>query len=250
MNNWLKEQSRKMRLFMVGLRVGFVAAVMVTTVPMIAYTQTTEPVIESRPAAVDTNPARIGNSMATDAPAQTGSLTKSGIPAAVDVEIQSRFNELRRELLDDRANTIDWWLAVTALVLTFFGIVVAIAGFLGFRRFREIETEAKKSAAAAAKSAEDAQYRVKEIEKNWEKSEKMTGEIQELRGMNAVFAGNNPNEMRQAARSVPENSEPSLTDKAIRLNPDDDVAYFNRGNSKATLADMTTPSPIIMRQSG
>ena len=56
-----------------------------------------------------------------------------------DAEIDHRFNELRRELLDDRASTINWWLAIVALVLTFFAIVVPIAGLFGFREFREIK---------------------------------------------------------------------------------------------------------------
>ena len=69
--------------------------------------------------------------------------------------------------------------------------------------------------------------------------------------MNDVFADNNPNEMRQVARSVPESPEPSLTDKTIQLNPDDDaiadydeairlnpddaITYYSRGNLKAAL---------------
>ena len=52
-------------------------------------------------------------------------------------------NELRGEILDKRAESIDRWLAVTAIVLTFFGIVVAVAGYIGFERFREIEKEAQ-----------------------------------------------------------------------------------------------------------
>ena len=52
-------------------------------------------------------------------------------------------NDLRGEILDKRAAYIDRWLAVTAIVLTFFGIVVAVAGYIGFERFREIEKEAQ-----------------------------------------------------------------------------------------------------------
>ena len=62
---------------------------------------------------------------------------------AAEVEILHRFNELGRELLDHRARTVDWWLAATAIFLTLFGIVAVVAGYLSFRRFREIETEAR-----------------------------------------------------------------------------------------------------------
>ena len=53
MNNTPQWRYRIIRLLIAGLRLGFVAAVMVMTVPMIAYTQTTEPVIESRPSGYD-----------------------------------------------------------------------------------------------------------------------------------------------------------------------------------------------------
>ena len=47
--------------------------------------------------------------------------------AVADADISRRFseirNELRRELLDDRAKTIDWWLRAAAIYLTLFGIV-------------------------------------------------------------------------------------------------------------------------------
>ena len=72
-----------------------------------------------------------------------------------EAEIQRRFNDLRRELLDDRADTINWWLTATAIFLTFFGIVVVLGGYFGFGRFREIEAEAKKYAEEARKVVEE-----------------------------------------------------------------------------------------------
>ena len=87
---------------------------------------------------------------------------------AADVETQRRFdnlrNELRHELLGNRADTINWWLTATAIFLTFFGIVVVLGGYIGFRRFREIEAEAKKYAEEARKSAE----KIKELKKRAE----------------------------------------------------------------------------------
>ena len=67
------------------------------------------------------------------------------IDSATAVDIQRSFNELKSEYLDDRADYIDMWLTVVAIVLTFFGIVIAILGIVGYRRFRELEAEAKRS---------------------------------------------------------------------------------------------------------
>ena len=68
--------------------------------------------------------------------------------SAADVELDRRLNELRREfqddrheLLDKRAESINRWLAVMAIVLTFFGIVAVAVGFISFERFRVLEKE-------------------------------------------------------------------------------------------------------------
>ena len=108
-------------------------------------------------------------------------VTLDTLPAAEDTEIEStaadgetqrRFdnlrNELRHELLGYRADTINWWLAATAIFLTFFGIVVVLGGYIGFRRFREIEAEAKKYAEGARKSAE----KINELKKQAEEDAK------------------------------------------------------------------------------
>ena len=72
------------------------------------------------------------------------------VSAAAAVETQYRFdelrNELRRELLDDRANTINWWLNIILIVLGFLSVVAAAGVYLGLSSLREIKDEAKKSA--------------------------------------------------------------------------------------------------------
>lgn len=81
------------------------------------------------------------------------------VSAVADVETQRRFdelrNELRRELLDDRADTINWWLTAVAIFLAVLGIVAVLVGYIGFSRFREIEAEAKKYAEEARKAVEE-----------------------------------------------------------------------------------------------
>lgn len=102
--------------------------------------------------------------------------------AATEVEIQRRFNELRREFLDDRTDTINWWLTATAIFLTLIGVVVpivgAIAAYFGFNRFRRIEEEARRSVDQARRSAEEAERHVKRIRERREQAEEYVQRIQ------------------------------------------------------------------------
>ena len=103
--------------------------------------------------------------------------------AATEVEIQRRFSELRRELLDDRADTINWWLAATAIFLTLIGVVIPIVGgiaaYIGFNRFRGIEAEARQSVEQARRSAVEAARHVEDIRKYRERSEEDTQRIRD-----------------------------------------------------------------------
>ena len=91
---------------------------------------------------------------------------KNGRAAAAEVENQRRFNELRRELLDDRrefldarAKNVDQWLAAIAVGLTAIGVVAPIVAFiiglLGFQRFRDIETEGRQHVAESKEYAKE-----------------------------------------------------------------------------------------------
>ena len=214
MNNPWDRKTGVIRLLTAGVWTALIAVSLAAASPMMTFAQTTEPAIESAPAAATAaeataNPAGDENILDNDTSAQTGSPGGPAISATVEVSIQNRFNELRRELLDDRGNTIDWWLAVIAIVLTFFGIVVAIAGFLGFSRFREIERQAKASVETATRHAEAAKRHVEEIERNREQSEKM------LQRMTAQAAADDPAQASQTVEDVRENPRASLIDKAI-----------------------------------
>ena len=88
---------------------------------------------------------------------------KNGTAAVTEVETQRRFNELdrklldnRRELLDSRFKLVDWWLIAIAIVGTIFG-------YIGFERFREIETQGRQHVTKAEDSAEEASRLLKEI---------------------------------------------------------------------------------------
>jgi hypothetical protein len=136
---------------------------------------------------------------------------------AGDAEIQRRFdklrNELRRELLDDRADTIDWWLTATALFLTLLGALAAFLSIIGFSRFREIEAEAKKS-------IEEAQRRVEEINELNKRAGEATQQIERERGRitRASVLSDDPDRARQAEEAspeVPQKSAASPLDRAI-----------------------------------
>ena len=141
---------------------------------------------------------------ATDAEAATHSesTTKPAISDEVEVELQRRFNEFDRrfnerqkEILDNRENSINRWLAIVAIVLTVFGIAVPIAGVWGFKEFEEIKTQA--------------QSYVKEIKQYRDEAESLTQDI------NAEIVANDPAKAKQIIEDVRENPKASPTDKAI-----------------------------------
>ena len=118
---------------------------------------------------------------ATDGPtflsAQTAgpsTAQKTEATAAAEVEIQRQLNELRREALDDRSDTLGLWLAVIGILAT---LVVGAAGYIGVNkyreshRFREIEAEARQSTEKAREAAEQAVVNVQRIKKNVDRSE-------------------------------------------------------------------------------
>ena len=119
------------RLLTAEARTGLVVAAMAATVPMITFAQETARTNESISVAAkvpitDASPSVDKNSMENDQAVQIVPPVRSSVPARDEVEIQSRFNELRRELLDNRAPYIDRWLFVIGIALTFLGIVAVV----------------------------------------------------------------------------------------------------------------------------
>ena len=196
------------------VRTSLVAAAIGTAVPTVASAQRAESVVRGAPtkakeAITEASPTGGKSRVDGDTSLQTSPPAESATRTPVEAEIQSRFNELRRELLDNRGDTIDWWLAVVAIVLTFFGIVVAIAGFLGFSRFREIEREAKASAETATKYAENARQYVEEIKENRDRSNVIFQDI------TARAAADDPARASQTVENVRGSPNVSLIDSAI-----------------------------------
>ena len=186
---------------------------MALSIAAITFAQATEPATESAPEA-DTG--EVDSALPPSGTASTDNgLTSQSDPSTepvssstVEFENQRRLNEFQSEYLDDRADTLNRWLDFVAIVLTFFAVAVALAGFLGFRRFREIETEAKNSAKAASDHAKDAKSYTEETKSNRDKSENY------FRGRTTKTDVNDP-DTKQAVKDARENPEASLTDKAI-----------------------------------
>ena len=125
--------------------------------------------------------------------------------AATDDEIQHHFNELKRELLNDQAKTLDRWLTAVTIVLTALSVIAVFLGYIGFNRFREIETEARQNVAKA-------QHYVEEIKKKRDKATLLVKDVEELATKVAV---NDLKKAGETAKRVYENPESSPIDRAI-----------------------------------
>ena len=141
---------------------------------------------------------------------------KNGRDLAAEVDSQQRLNELQRELLDTRGEfldartkNVDWWLTATAVFLTLLGIVAVIAGYLSFKRFGEIEAEARQNVAASKEHAEEAERLVEEI-----RASKAAAKAQ-LEELTAEGASQKPQEAARTVASVQRDPTASVIDRAI-----------------------------------
>ena len=169
--------------------------------------QTEKPAAVNAPssAKVQSDSAEVQSS--SDEPEQKQpTLTPDRDTAAADVENERRFNELRRELLDDwakvideRAKMIDWWLVVIAIFLTFLAIIVPIIALIGgrfsFKKFNEIKDEAQRY--------------VEEIKARRDEADSL------VKGMNAEVVGDDPDKASEVVENVQQNPDSSPMDRAI-----------------------------------
>ena len=182
------------------IQIGLAVVAMATLVPMTAFPQASEGAKEVTSSVAE---IAVGNTQRSNGENNTNSgfsknsdfQTLPNVATNYEVGVQTQFNEIRRELLDERAFSIDLWLAVIGIVLTFFGVVVVIAGIFGYRKFREIEEEAK--------------HHLQEIRKIREKADA------EFSDLDASFTDANPKEASQTVTIIRDNPDASLVDKAI-----------------------------------
>ena len=108
-------------------------------------------------------------------------------------------NELRRELLDDRAKTLDWWLAATAIFLTFLAIIIPIIALIGgrfsFKKFNEIKDQAQRY--------------VEEIKTRRDEADSL------VKGMNAEVVGDDPDRASEVVENIQQNPDSSPIDRAV-----------------------------------
>ena len=109
--------------------------------------------------------------------------------------------------------------------MTLLGIVAVIAGYLSFKRFREIEAEARQNVTASQQYTEEARHLVEEIKAKRHEAESL------MEGLNAQIASDDPGKATQAILSVRQNPEASLTDKAIS----DAVSLQQQGKRDAAI---------------
>ena len=134
---------------------------------------------------------------------------RNGIDAAAYVETQRRLNELQGELLNYREKAADRSFNGLVIILTLVGIILALAGYVGFEKFDEIRDEISQHAEEArdeiSQHVGEVERLVSEIEKERNKAVELTAEI----------AAKNPKESARTVASVQGDPAASLIDRAI-----------------------------------
>ena len=197
---------------MIGLlrtrvRTGLFAVAMAAAVPMLPYAPATAPAPQSATAAAksavaDASPTDGENGADDHASVPTGVSTQPALPAAG----RSR-NPAPLQRTTQRASGRPGGyhrpggLLLSPSSLGFFALVAVVGGYMGFRRFREIETEAKNSVKTVKEYAEDAKGHVREIARNREESSRL------VREMSAQTAADDPEKAGQAVANVRENPQ-------------------------------------------
>ena len=200
-------RSRRRQYVIFGKAVAFLLVCLAPNVAADPATLASQPTESSK--AVATTDARTGSPGNAPSQRQPAAAPEAARPDATEVEISRRFNDLRHELLDDRAETIDRWLAVMAIILTQFGIIAVAAGYLGFRRFRKIEAEARGNVESSRKHAEEARNLVGEIKVRRDEAASL------LRGLTAEEVHDDPDQARKAVETVQGDPTASPIDQTV-----------------------------------
>ena len=164
----------------------------------------------------------------TEAPGETGRDDASG----VENDLRRDFNDLRRELLDHRMKLVDWWLIVMAFILTLFGIG---GGYLGFKRFPEIEAEARGNVDTARKHTEEARKLVDEIKERRDEA------VSLVKGITAEAAATEPDKADKAARSTQADPAASPIDRAISAA----ILFQQQGNNKEAIEKWRAVANVV-----
>lgn len=120
--------------------------------------------------------------MGKDTSGQPNPYTESVIPDAVKVEIEHHFNKLESKHLDNRAASINRWLSVLGIVFTFFGIVVVVAGYVGYQRFEKIESKAQALVGNFKETYKEALVKLQALDEALEKAKLPSTQVTDANG--------------------------------------------------------------------
>ena len=188
------------RLLMAGTQIAFVAVAMAVSIPVIMFAQTSEPATASEPVVGgDASPVQGASGLEDNTSVETNPPARMAIPAVVESETQRETLNQFAEYITWWAQTVTWWLSATAIFLTLFAVVVAIAGFVSFKKFREIEAEARKSVEAAKRYEADAKDHAERIEALQGKA---VADVQSIRDLSTVVPGTDSAEANLAVKDL------------------------------------------------
>ena len=104
-----------------------------------------------------------------------------------DVQLERLALEVRGQYLDDRAESISWWLMAAAVALAFvtvfttgLGIIIVIAGFVGYQWFKDTFDDARRYTGDAQRSAAQAQQVADNAALTAKEAERLAGEASAL----------------------------------------------------------------------
>ncbi len=105
----------------------------------------------------------------------------SSVDAVSDIESQRQLNDLRREYLDGRSDSVNQWLVVIGLVLAFFAVaipvVTGIAAYVAYTQFQRIESEAEEHLNEAKRYTSEAAQYLEDIKAQKKIAEKVVSEL-------------------------------------------------------------------------
>ena len=181
------------------IQIKHVVVAMAALVPMIAFSQAIESTIEVTSSVAEisvSNPQQSSDENNTNSGLSKNSdfQTLPNVATNWEVEVQTRFNEIRSELLDERASYFNLSLTVIGLFLGLFSVVVAMVGFMGFKKFREIETEGKASVKIVSDVVKTAKQHLLQAEHLLQDIEKINEKATDMfKGMHAHERGRESN---------------------------------------------------------
>ena len=132
-----------------------------------------------------------------------------------DPDFERRFNELRREYLDDRAESIDWWLTGVTIIIGFFAIIIAVYGYFGHRAFEKLKAEAMQYVGEVKRHVADAKRYADEMRQHLVIAREVGAEIEGIREKANAEEFDNNEELEKALLELLKTPNLSFIDRAI-----------------------------------